>query len=189
MQNKNSFNGRFTLVKSGFTLIEVLVVVLIIGILTSIALPQYQRSVVKARNANFKQDIMSVSNAQDVYLETFNTCADSFDALDVSIPLAVETEDPCTIGHNGSDAMRGNGDYYIVLNNVGNTCSITGAWKKGDYKCTGFSYIVNSPSLEESNHTLMCVEKGDATKRGVFCSKLEHASFVTYAGYWDWYSL
>lgn len=57
--------------KSAFTLIELLVVVLIIGILASIALPQYERAVHKARLSEVFIRTKAIENAMDLYqLET-----------------------------------------------------------------------------------------------------------------------
>ena len=56
--------------KAGFTLIELLVVVLIIGILAAVAVPQYQKAVRKARVAEAKVILKSLTDAQDVYLLT-----------------------------------------------------------------------------------------------------------------------
>ena len=69
-----------------FTLVEMLVVVLIIGILVAIAVPQYQKAVAKSQLATLKGLINSIVNAQEVYFLTHNKYASNFAALDISMP-------------------------------------------------------------------------------------------------------
>ncbi len=52
----------------GFTLIELLVVILIIGILATVALPQYQKAVAKARAVKLVSILRTVEKAMDVSL-------------------------------------------------------------------------------------------------------------------------
>lgn len=54
--------------KKAFTLIELLVVVLIIGILSAIALPQYTRTIEKARLAEAMQTMAALQRAIDIYI-------------------------------------------------------------------------------------------------------------------------
>ncbi len=51
----------------GFTLIEVLVVVVILGIITAMAYPSYQKQIRKSRRAEAKQALSDVAARQEQY--------------------------------------------------------------------------------------------------------------------------
>ena len=70
-----------------FTLIELLVVVLIIGILVAVALPQYNRAVIKSQLHKGIPLVESIYQAQNAYFLTHGKWAKSANDLDISIPV------------------------------------------------------------------------------------------------------
>ncbi len=75
-----------------FTLIEVLVVVLIIGILAAIALPQYQRAVAKSHFSNLKLMVNSIEKAQEAYYLAHDDYSDNFNNLDITMPNGLQSD-------------------------------------------------------------------------------------------------
>ena len=79
-----------------FTLIELLVVVLIIGILAAVALPQYQKAVVKARFANIKTVMADIKRAEEAYYLANGEYAFDLDELPTESSCQVITGDDGT---------------------------------------------------------------------------------------------
>ena len=75
---------------AGFSLIELMITVAIIGILTSIAYPNYQASIMKSRRVDAQGKLMSFANAMERYYTQCNT----YPTLTFPCPAIISPIDP-----------------------------------------------------------------------------------------------
>ena len=80
----------------GFTLIELMIVVAIIGILATLAVPSYQSSVVKAKEAALRQDLSTLRDVLDQHKADQGKYPPSLSALVAAGYLRGIPKDPFT---------------------------------------------------------------------------------------------
>ena len=93
--------------RQGFTLLELLMVVVIIGILASIALPQYIKATEKAREVEALQILGALRASEIRYYALNQAYSASTAALDVGIPTTIQSWGPPLITTSGTPPTRG----------------------------------------------------------------------------------
>ena len=160
----NSLYGIWARTKA-FTLIELLVVVLIIGILAAVAVPQYQKSVDKARMSNLVTMTKAVVDAQEIYYLANGNYTDKWEDLSVSFAGQIaSSEDTLTLDNGIKLVLRLKASYWS------DRVEVT------DSRLAGVQLLAGYPHTNYSNWNLYwrCSAKESNTRANQLCKLVTH---------------
>jgi type IV pilus assembly protein PilE len=130
--------NRNLLIAAGFTLIELMIVVAIVGIISAIAYPSYQCYVARSQRGNAIGVMMEAAQ----FMERFSTTNNSY-ALD-SAGVAVGLPTSLTIS-----PREGNASYDIALSNVSPTTYTVTATPRVANACTPVCGVLTQNQLNQ----------------------------------------
>lgn len=119
--------------KTGFTLMELLVVVLIIGILAAIAVPQYKKATEKSRMVEAVSWINAAYKAEQLYQEANDVYTSHLDELDIEMPGV--PWNPA----NGNNATVGKNFFFTIWSNPPKDKTLVITAQRGKANLPGFT--------------------------------------------------
>ena len=115
----------------GFTLVELMVVVIIMGVIAAVALPSYATHIERIRASEGAQLLAAVLGSQEAYRLENGEYATAMSDLDIEIPNASDFTVPPTLYNDPAriaTLARSDGSFTLCINSTG-VVSCSGAAK------------------------------------------------------------
>lgn len=138
--------------KKGFTLIEVLVVVVIIAVLAAIALPQYMRAVEQTRTAEVLSVIRSVANAEEYYFLKNGKYTSETKRFTIDLPVTSK--------------------YEVTIDNTDGNYNILGLHKEKGKTVQHFRFFMANINGAKHEGEFLCLAPVDNEDAKTICENL-----------------
>lgn len=119
---------------AGFTLVELVIVIVIVGILASVALPAYQDSLRKGRRADAKSGLMDAANRQERFMLDRGTYTADMAQLGFGADPLITEEGYYSVDLEAPDPNCPIGTCYTLV-----ATPVAGGIQAEDTHCTSFT--------------------------------------------------
>ncbi len=168
--------------QQGFTLMELLVVVLIMGILAAVALPQYNKAVERSKATQGLALLKTLEEAYQTAYLAKGTYPSSFAELDVDFPL---TGNEHFMSHRFRDS-KSNEDWILEIENIPPYTTLLAVRNSGQYKGAGFVVLISNPTHTSFLKRVICFERTKSANflfdkklaQGAYCQQIIQGSSI-----------